>query len=229
MTLGARRMTVKFDNPHQSGMRPVEDDGLSIQSRSALWMKNQTRIRNDEQSDFRSNRSFMEQSLNMSGSIMHRINDDESETSVRRMSNYEGSETSSQRVYKKRQGGIKKFGLNRGMSTQQSMKSLKSAASKSVVSLKDSEGGRVQVISDFGSEETHSIDDLVDQQEIDSINKNIKEYQDEELHKKRESHEYDQLGLANPEHHWHKLIQQVISQEEKTSKLQHTPPISLET
>ena len=84
MTLGARRMTVKFDNPYQSGMRPVEDDGLSIKSKSALWMKNQTRIRNDEQSYFRSkkyfqiffyldskiyfriNRSFMEQSLNMS-------------------------------------------------------------------------------------------------------------------------------------------------------------------
>lgn len=97
-------MTVKFDNPHQSGVRLAqpEDDGLSIQSRSALWMKNQTRIRNDEQSDFRSNRSFMEQSLNMSGSIMHRINDDESESSIRRMSNYEGSETSSQRAYNKK-------------------------------------------------------------------------------------------------------------------------------
>ena len=167
----AHGQTVKFDNPHQSGVRQ-EEDGLSIQSRSALWMKNQTRIRNDEQSDYRSNKSFMEQSLNMTGSIMHRIKDDESETSVRRMSNYEASETSSQRVYKKRQG-VKKFGLNRGMSTQQSVRS---GASKSIISHKDSEGGRVQVITDFGSEQSHSHDDLVDQQELDSINKNIKEY-----------------------------------------------------
>ena len=80
-------------------------------------------------------------------------------------------------------------------------------------------GNRVQVISDFGSEQSI---DQIEQSDLQGINQEILEQEQQELINKRSNNNYDLMGLKDPKHEdykeVHRVIQEYLNESSKTDK-----------
>ena len=174
----------------------------SVISRQALWVKNRVKQLADDQSSFRdmdnSFNSNLSKSILRSGNI---INDKESMNSSY-FSGY-GKQLST---------NLSGSSRNQQMKLKSSFVSNISRNRSSRHSKDDCKKVRVQVISDFDSQ-NESFDDI-DRNELENINKNIGELEKQELIKKRETNVYDQVGLQNKENALQIKLDQIIKTEE---------------